>query len=261
VLVAKLRAAGRASSAAEMLPELVLHVFLTLAERFGSPQLLAEAEAAAAAAAAQAPADAPSDAAHRARVNAVGGALDDVMLALFASLGVSEEQGTAELNNAPFYVGDERLPQAFRDRLERAIETYRDAEERLIMIAALGKAVYEQRMRDRDEMLVVRNELAEELSAASPQQGQALTEKIKAEAAEVFSSRLAGITSRQAFDDAVEALSQTDKKKMMRMKVLQALVGGAGAHGHSHDGVRCGRQAGGRAGRRAGRLAGWLAGP
>jgi hypothetical protein len=131
------------------------------------------------------------------------------------------------------------------DDVEEWISKLQQAEERIVVVSALGQSVYDRNQEEEANMKQVESELQVVLKGGDAQAKKQLIRSIQLEANQVFTQKLNKASSQVEMMKIFETLNKEERLSMMRAEVLQRLMGAG--HSHSHNGEAChGHGEGGR---------------
>lgn len=128
----------------------------------------------------------------------------------------------------------------FPEELEELVEEFRENEERVVVVAALGQDIYDRNQREESEILVVQEEIEKVWDSGDMGAKQEMVQSIRAKAQVVFTTQLNKAKSQAEMMRIYETLNAEDRHTMMRAEVLQRVMGARQQqHGHSHGGEPC----------------------
>ncbi|KAH9255055.1 hypothetical protein BASA81_006814 [Batrachochytrium salamandrivorans] len=128
----------------------------------------------------------------------------------------------------------------FPEELEELVEEFRENEERVVVVAALGQEIYDRNQREESEILAIQEEIETIWDTGDMDAKQELVTSIRAKAQVVFTNQLNKAKSQAEMMRIYETLNAEDRHTMMRAEVLQRVIGARQQqHGHSHGGQPC----------------------
>lgn len=124
------------------------------------------------------------------------------------------------------------------ESLKQHIDEFREIEERVVVIAALGQTVYDRNRNEEAEIAAIQEQIEAIWDGGDVSAKQALVAEIRTAANKVFQTKLNQATSQRDMMRIYETLDKEERTAMMRAEVLQRIIG-AQQHGHSHGGEPC----------------------
>jgi hypothetical protein len=230
--------AGESGPSEPILPtaELFIEILDDVSEALSSDDMLNKAKSAVAATE-QALEGVSKDEGVRFKIRAADNVVRDEVSKIWSAKGLDADEGVEQ---AKSMLSDLSLSEETRDRLEEALLSLNEVEERVVVIAAMGQDEYQRQQQDMADMTAAGREVQQTLmSTTDTASRNAYVMKVNNDAKAIMATKLAGAKSRAQMDELFGSLTPEERLTVFKAQALSQMLGIGGGGSHSHNGQPC----------------------